>query len=261
MVIHLMHLVYKLFQIVMDARRWNPIAIGTRTKRKLSKKINNIKIDVVVHCAWQIRRIYGQKNLSYDWNLKGSENVFNFVWQNKLPKLIHFSTVASYGAQKDNFLDKFFTEQNILRYSPYHYAEEKRLVEKFAPEAAGRPEITWFDCGHYSAVGYLLPAIHEVEPDLVILDLQIGNMGGMAACMAIRLEEGVDRLPITAVLMLLDRAADVFVAHRAEADGWLIKPIDAFRLRKAASVLLDGYSYYEGVDAETDLAEGEVIEA
>lgn len=107
----------------------------------------------------------------------------------------------------------------------------------------------------------VVPAIHEVEPDLVVLDLQIGNMGGMAACMAIRLEEGVDRLPITAVLMLLDRAADVFVAHRAEADGWLIKPIDAFRLRKAAEVLLDGYSYYEGVDAETDLAEGEVIEA
>jgi len=107
----------------------------------------------------------------------------------------------------------------------------------------------------------VVPAIHEVEPDLVILDLQIGNMGGMAACMAIRLEEGVDRLPITAVLMLLDRAADVFVAHRAEADGWLIKPIDAFRLRKAAGVLLDGYSYYEGVDAETDLAAGEVIEA
>ena len=107
----------------------------------------------------------------------------------------------------------------------------------------------------------VVPAIHEVEPDLVVLDLQIGNMGGMAACMAIRLEEGADRLPITAVLMLLDRAADVFVAHRAEADGWLIKPIDAFRLRKAAQVLLDGYSYYEGVDAETDLAEGEVIEA
>ena len=50
------------------------------------------------------------------------------------------------------------------------------------------------------------PAIKEVEPDLVILDLQIGNMGGMATCMTIRHEEGADRLPITAVLMLLDRA-------------------------------------------------------
>jgi DNA-binding response OmpR family regulator len=107
----------------------------------------------------------------------------------------------------------------------------------------------------------VLPAITEIEPDLVILDLQIGNMGGMAACMNIRNEEDADRLPITAVLMLLDRAPDVFLAKRSRADGWLIKPLDAFRLRRAAEVLLDGYSYYEGVDEDTDLAEGEIVEA
>ena len=28
-------------------------------------------------------------------------------------------------------------------------------------EAAGKPPIRWFDCGHYSAAGYLLPAIRE----------------------------------------------------------------------------------------------------
>jgi dienelactone hydrolase len=28
-------------------------------------------------------------------------------------------------------------------------------------EAAGRPPIRWYDCGHYSAIGYLLPAIRE----------------------------------------------------------------------------------------------------
>ena len=28
-------------------------------------------------------------------------------------------------------------------------------------DAAGRPPITWFDCGHYSAVGFLLPAIRS----------------------------------------------------------------------------------------------------
>src|SRR5204862_6593808 len=27
--------------------------------------------------------------------------------------------------------------------------------------AAGRPPIRWCDCGHYTAVGYLLPAIRE----------------------------------------------------------------------------------------------------
>ncbi|CAN5705114.1 hypothetical protein BH23PLA1_BH23PLA1_19730 [soil metagenome] len=29
-------------------------------------------------------------------------------------------------------------------------------------EAAGRPTIHWYDCGHYSAAGYLLPALREV---------------------------------------------------------------------------------------------------
>ena len=100
----------------------------------------------------------------------------------------------------------------------------------------------------------VLPAVRELEPDLVILDLQIGNMGGMATCMGIRHEESADRLPITAVLMLLDRAADVFLAKRCEADGWLIKPLDSLRVRKAAKVLVDGFSYFEGVDPETDIA-------
>jgi fermentation-respiration switch protein FrsA (DUF1100 family) len=27
--------------------------------------------------------------------------------------------------------------------------------------AAGRPPIRWYDCGHYSAIGYLLPGIRE----------------------------------------------------------------------------------------------------
>lgn len=29
-------------------------------------------------------------------------------------------------------------------------------------EAAGRPPIVWFDCGHYSAAGYLLPAVRRL---------------------------------------------------------------------------------------------------
>jgi len=102
----------------------------------------------------------------------------------------------------------------------------------------------------------VLPAVFEIDADLVILDLQIGSMGGMATCMQIRNEEGADRLPITAVLMLLDRGADVFLAKRADADGWVFKPLDAFRLRRAAATLLDGYSWYEGVDARTNLPTG-----
>jgi DNA-binding response OmpR family regulator len=93
----------------------------------------------------------------------------------------------------------------------------------------------------------VLPATHELSPDLVVLDLQIGNMGGMAACMNLRLDESVDRLPHVPVLMLLDRDVDVFLASRCEADGWLVKPLDAFRLVRAATALLGGGTWTEGV--------------
>jgi len=99
----------------------------------------------------------------------------------------------------------------------------------------------------------VLPAVHELSPDLVVLDLQIGNMGGMAACMNIRLDESVDRLPHVTVLMLLDRDVDAFLSNRAGADGWIVKPLDAFRLRKAATALLAGDRYEEGMATSADV--------
>ncbi len=94
-------------------------------------------------------------------------------------------------------------------------------------------------------------AVDEHEPALVVLDLQIGNMGGMAACMDLRLEAGMGRLPDVPVLMLLDRQADVFLARRSDADGWLVKPLDAFRLRRAVAAILDGGTVTEGVPDPT----------
>lgn len=85
----------------------------------------------------------------------------------------------------------------------------------------------------------VLPAVQAELPDLVVLDLQIGNMGGMATCLALRLEEGVGRLPHIPVLMLLDREPDVFLARRSAADEWLVKPLDPFRLRKVMTRLME----------------------
>ncbi len=93
----------------------------------------------------------------------------------------------------------------------------------------------------------VLQAITQLTPDLVILDEQIGNMGGIAACMAIRNAEGMDAIPITAVLMLLDRAHDVFQVQRCDADGYLVKPLDSLRLRKATNALLAGDSYADPI--------------
>ena len=77
-------------------------------------------------------------------------------------------------------------------------------------------------------------------PDLVVLDLQIGNMGGIATCIHLRAEAEEGRLPAVPVLLLLDRAADVQLARRSGAEGWVVKPLDAFSIRRAASAIVAG---------------------
>lgn len=91
----------------------------------------------------------------------------------------------------------------------------------------------------------VVPAARTHDPELVILDLQIGSMGGMATCLEIRLEQGAGRLDAVPVVMLLDRPADVFLARRCQADGWLVKPLDAFRLRRAANAVRSGETWEE----------------
>jgi CheY-like chemotaxis protein len=85
--------------------------------------------------------------------------------------------------------------------------------------------------------------VTEESPDLVIVDMQMGNMGGMAVCLELRLQESYDALDHIPVLMLLDRRPDVFLARRSGAEGWLVKPLDPLRLRRAVNVLLDDGTY------------------
>ncbi len=80
--------------------------------------------------------------------------------------------------------------------------------------------------------------VADRELDLVIVDLQIGNMGGMAVALDLRLEESGGRLPHVPILLLLDRQADKFLARRSTADAMLVKPIDAGTLRRTVKNLL-----------------------
>jgi DNA-binding response OmpR family regulator len=75
-------------------------------------------------------------------------------------------------------------------------------------------------------------------PDLVILDLQIGNMGGFAVAIDLHLESSAGRIPEVPVLLLLDREADRFLAKRAAVDAELVKPVNAGTLRRTAERLL-----------------------
>lgn len=88
-------------------------------------------------------------------------------------------------------------------------------------------------------------AVAEHQPLLVVLDLQIGNMGGIATLIHLRQEAEEGRLPAAPILLLLDRPADVPLARGVGADGWLIKPLDGHRLRRAAQTLHEGNRYQE----------------
>ncbi len=72
-----------------------------------------------------------------------------------------------------------------------------------------------------------LDEVIDFEPDVIIIDMQIGSMGGMAVARAIRSANIAD----TPLVLLLDRAADAFLAKRASAHAWLTKPITAQGLR------------------------------
>ena len=99
----------------------------------------------------------------------------------------------------------------------------------FIEEAASGPEV--------------IARVEEGGVDLVVVDLQIGTMGGMAICMELRHEESYGAAEPVAVLMLLDRRPDVFLARRSGAEGFLVKPLDPQRVRSAVRAILRGEEY------------------
>ncbi|MGA8296126.1 MAG: response regulator [Acidimicrobiales bacterium] len=83
------------------------------------------------------------------------------------------------------------------------------------------------------------------EPDLVIADSQIQSMGGVALAFDLVHEETGGRLPHIPFLLLLDRRADVFLAKRSGVEGFLVKPLDPIRLRRAKEALLSGERFVD----------------
>jgi len=74
--------------------------------------------------------------------------------------------------------------------------------------------------------------------DAVIVDLQVGSMGGMAVARAVRQATGSDTHKGVPVVILLDRNADGFLARRAGADAWLMKPFTSHELTTTLEPLI-----------------------
>jgi CheY-like chemotaxis protein len=110
--------------------------------------------------------------------------------------------------------------------------------------ALGTPETSFTVCRDGRDVTL---AVTQRTPDMAVLDLQVGSMGAMAVTMNLRLDESGGRLPHIPVVMLLDRIADVHLARRSGAEGWLVKPIDSLRLRRAVKEVCSGGVWHESV--------------
>jgi DNA-binding response OmpR family regulator len=117
--------------------------------------------------------------------------------------------------------------------------------------ALGGPDTSFTVCRNGRDV---TDVVNARTPDLAILDLQSGSMGGMAVTMNLRLDESSGAVPHVPVLMLLDRTADVFLARRSGADGWLIKPLDALKIQRAVDAILNPPAPPEPAVSEGDAA-------
>jgi DNA-binding response OmpR family regulator len=75
--------------------------------------------------------------------------------------------------------------------------------------------------------------LDEFPADAVLIDMQIGSMGGMAVTRAVRNTAAVGGTAAPPVVLLLDRDADAFLAGRSGATSWVRKPFSSHELRAA----------------------------
>lgn len=117
--------------------------------------VNEHTPSIIIHTAWQIREIYGNRPLSWKWNIEGSDKVFDFAFSREyVERLTYFSTVASYGAFTENTLEHRFTEDEPFRMTNYLYAEEKRIAE----------EHLWEKYQQHKKAGKKLPQVSIIRP-------------------------------------------------------------------------------------------------
>lgn len=69
--------------------------------------------------------------------------------------------------------------------------------------------------------------ISEDGADVILIDLQVGSMGGMALTRYLKSSAMAGQSEDAPIVLLLDRSADEFIAKRSGADAWIVKPFSA----------------------------------
>ncbi|HEX9978081.1 MAG TPA: response regulator [Acidimicrobiia bacterium] len=84
----------------------------------------------------------------------------------------------------------------------------------------------------------VVDAVKEQTPAVILVDLQIGSMGGMAVTRAVRDAFPMGTASAPPVILMLDRDADAFLAGRSGAAGWVRKPFSSGELRAVVERLV-----------------------
>lgn len=94
-------------------------------------EVDGKSIDVVIHCAYQIRQLYGdRKSMQERWNIDGARKVFEFALAcPSVRRVVQLSTVSAYGARPENSMDRLLTEDSPLCEDAYLYGVQKKQVE------------------------------------------------------------------------------------------------------------------------------------
>ena len=104
------------------------------------------------------------------------------------------------------------------------------LVSLYLTKSGWQPEI--FDSGTEA-----LAAIKQTPPDLVILDLMLPGMDGLAVCLALRSDSATARIPVIMVTARGDET-DRIVGLELGADDYLPKPFSPNELVARVKALL-----------------------
>src|SRR5205807_1213581 len=83
-----------------------------------------------------------------------------------------------------------------------------------------------FDTAVVSDGPRALPAVRELRPDVVLLDLMLPGMNGIDVCRAIRAESGVPIVMLTAK----SDTVDVVLGLESGADDYIVKPFKSKEL-------------------------------
>ncbi len=95
------------------------------------REVRSYEPQIVIHLAWQIRELYGEKKKQWKWNVDGSLNVFDFAFSlPSVKKVVFASSAACYGASRKNKIKKRFKEEDSLREKEFLYGFEKKVVEE-----------------------------------------------------------------------------------------------------------------------------------